>query len=74
MSSNAKTCRHKKRNENRTGKENKQKVTPNECLCSPPHTEGKKGMPVRACPDRRTVITATDEQNDMKGPDGGTKN
>ena len=24
-------------------------------------------MPVRACPERRKVITATDEQNGMKG-------
>ena len=31
-------------------------------------------MPVRACPDRRKVITATDEQNGMKGHDEGTKN
>ena len=36
--SNAKVRRHEKRNENRTGKENQQEVTPNECLCPPPHT------------------------------------
>ena len=28
----------------------------------------------RTCPDRRKVITATDEQHGMKGHDGGTKN
>ena len=38
VSSKAKVRRHEKRNENRTGKENQQEVTPNECLCSPPHT------------------------------------
>ena len=38
MPSNAKVRRHEKRNENRTGKENQQEVTPKECLCSPPHT------------------------------------
>ena len=27
----------------------------------------------RTCPDRRKVITATDEQHGMKGHDGGTK-
>ena len=31
-------------------------------------------MPVRAFPERRKVITATDEQNGMKGHDGGTNN
>ena len=36
--SNAKVRRHEKRNENRAGKENQQEVTPNECLCPPPHT------------------------------------
>ena len=36
--SNAKVRRHEKRNENRTRKENQQEVTPNECLCPPPHT------------------------------------
>ena len=35
---NAKVRRHQKRNENRTGKENQEEVTPNECLCPPPHT------------------------------------
>ena len=30
--------RHEKHNENRTGKENQQEVTPIECLCPPPHT------------------------------------
>ena len=30
--------RHEKHNENRTGKENRQEVTPNKCLCPPPHT------------------------------------
>ena len=28
----------------------------------------------RTCPDRRKVITATDEQHGMKGHDGETKN
>ena len=31
-------------------------------------------MPIRACPDRRKVITATDEQNGIKGHDGEKKN
>ena len=74
MPCNAKMRRHEKRNENRTGKENQQEVTPKECLCPPPHTYGMKGMPVRACPYRRKVITATDEQNGMKGHNGGTQN
>ena len=73
MSSNAKVRRHEKRNENRTGKENQQEVAPKECLCSPPLTWGKKGMPVRASPERRKVITATDEQNGMKGQTRGNK-
>ena len=30
-------------------------------------------MPVRACPDCRKVITATDEQNGMRGHDGEKK-
>ena len=38
VSCNAKVRRHEKRNENRTGKENQQEVTPNECLCPTPHT------------------------------------
>ena len=38
MPCNAKMRRHEKRNENRTGKENQQELTPNECLCPPPHT------------------------------------
>ena len=38
MPCNAKMRRHEKHNENRTGKENQQEVTPNECLCPPPHT------------------------------------
>ena len=73
MSSNAKVRHHEKRNENRTGKESQQEVIPNECLCSPPHTWGKKGMPARVCPERRKVITATDEQNGMKGQTRGNK-
>ena len=36
--SNVKMRRHEKRNESRSGKENQQEVTPNECLCPPPHT------------------------------------
>ena len=38
MPCNAKMRRHEKRNKNRTGKENQQEVTPNECLCPPSHT------------------------------------
>ena len=73
MSNNAKVRRHEKRNESRTGKENQQEVAPNECLCSPPLTSGKKGMPARACPERRKANTASDEQNGMKGQTRGNK-
>ena len=38
MPCNAKMRRHEERNENRTGKEDQQEVTPNECLYPPPHT------------------------------------
>ena len=34
---------------------------------------GKKGMPARACPERRKAITATDEQHGMKGQAGKKK-
>ena len=30
-------------------------------------------MPARACPERRKAITATDEQNGMKGQTRGNK-
>ena len=40
---------------------------------TPPLTWGKKGMPARACPERRKAITATDEQHGMKGQTRGNK-
>ena len=77
MPCNAKSRRQEKHNENRTGKENQQRVSPKERLFAPPHAQGMKGMPVHVCPYRRKhnkATTATEEQNGMKGQNGGTQN
>ena len=84
MPCNAKSRRQVKHDDNRTGKENQQEVSPTERLCPPPHTKGTKGIPVHACPYRRKVCpyrrkqnkatTATGAQNGMKGQNGGTQN